>query len=92
VSASGGATATFVYDGDGNRVLTTVGTTTTAFIGNHTEWNVTNQEMTRYYLAGGQRVAFRVIKSKVEMVIWCVDPLKGRGQASGRNLRTELRL
>jgi RHS repeat-associated protein len=36
---------------------------TIAFIGNHTEWNVTNQEMTRYYLAGGQRVAFRVIKS-----------------------------
>lgn len=33
------------------------------FIGNHTEWNVTAQELTRYYLAGGQRVAFRVIKS-----------------------------
>lgn len=36
---------------------------TTAYIGGHTEWNVTAQEMTRYYLAGGQRVAFRVIKS-----------------------------
>ena len=36
---------------------------TTAFIGNHTEWNVSTQEMTRYYLAGGQRIAFRVIKS-----------------------------
>ena len=62
-SVSGTPSATFVYDGDGNRVLTTVGTTTTAYIGNHTEWNVTAQEMTRYYLAGGQRIAFRVIKS-----------------------------
>ena len=62
-SITGNVNATFVYDGDGNRVLTTVGTTTTAYIGNHTEWNVTTQEMTRYYLAGGQRVAFRVIKS-----------------------------
>jgi RHS repeat-associated protein len=62
-AVTGTPSATFVYDGDGNRVLTTVGTTTTAYIGGHTEWNVSTQEMTRYYLAGGQRVAFRVIRS-----------------------------
>ena len=63
VTGTASATSVFVYDGDSNRVKSTINTTTTAFIGNHTEWNVSTQEMTRYYLAGGQRVAFRVIKS-----------------------------
>jgi len=62
-SVTGTPSATFVYDGDGNRVKTTINGVTTAYIGNHTEWNVSTQEMTRYYLAGGQRIAFRVIKS-----------------------------
>jgi RHS repeat-associated protein len=59
VSASGGATATFVYDGDGNRVKSTINTTTTAFIGNHTEWDVASSSLTRYYYAGSTRVAMR---------------------------------
>ena len=62
-AVTGTPSASFVYDGDGNRVLSTINGVTTAYIGNHTEWNVTAQEMTRYYLAGSQRVAFRIIKS-----------------------------
>jgi hypothetical protein len=37
---SGAATATFVYDGDGNRVKGTVGGVTTVYIGSHFEWMV----------------------------------------------------
>ena len=33
-----GVSASFVYDGDGNRVKGTVGSTTTAYIGNYFEW------------------------------------------------------
>ena len=54
--------ATFVYDGDGNRVKSTINTTipvTTAFIGNHTEWDVASSSLTRYYYAGSTRVAMR---------------------------------
>ncbi len=36
-NVSGGATATFTYNGDGNRVKSTVGSTTTAYIGNYLE-------------------------------------------------------
>ena len=35
---SGAATATFVYDGDGNRVKGTVNGVTTTYIGNYLEW------------------------------------------------------
>ena len=62
-AVTGTPSASFVYDGDGNRVLSTINGVTTAYIGSHSEWNVTAQEMTRSYLAGSQRVAFRVIKS-----------------------------
>jgi len=51
--------ATFVYDGDGNRVKSTIGTITTAFVGNHTEWEVASSSLTRYYYAGSTRVAMR---------------------------------
>jgi hypothetical protein len=36
---SGAATATFVYDGDGNRVKGTVSSVTTTYIGNYYEWS-----------------------------------------------------
>ena len=54
--------ASFEYDGDGKRVKSTVnGTTTTYFIGNYYE--VTNpganETITKYYYAGGQRIAMR---------------------------------
>jgi len=50
--------ATFVYDGDGKRVKSTInGTTTTYFVGSHYE--VTNGVVTKYYYAGAQRIAMR---------------------------------
>ena len=60
VSVSGGVTAAFVYDGDGQRVISTLGTTTTGFVGDHTEWQVgAANQPTRYYNAGGLRLATR---------------------------------
>jgi hypothetical protein len=38
VSVSGAVTATFVYDGDGNRVKGTIGGVTTAYVGDYYEW------------------------------------------------------
>ncbi len=58
VQKNGGTAATFVYDGDGNRVKTTVGGVTTAYVGNHYEVDGTTTRT--YYYAGGQRVAMRV--------------------------------
>jgi RHS repeat-associated protein len=54
---SGGASATFVYDGDGNRVKGTVGGVTTLYIGNYFEW--TSAGNTKYYYHGAQRLAMR---------------------------------
>jgi len=54
---SGGASASFVYDGDGQRVAQTINDVTTYFIGNYYE--VTNGVVTKYYYAGGQRIALR---------------------------------
>ena len=51
--------ATFVYDGDGNRVRSSVNGVTAAFVGNHTEWDVATSSLTRYYYAGSTRVAMR---------------------------------
>jgi YD repeat-containing protein len=62
VTGTASATSVFVYDGDGNRVKSTINTTnpvTTAFIGNHTEWDVASSSLTRYYYAGSTRVAMR---------------------------------
>jgi RHS repeat-associated protein len=53
--------ATFVYDGDGKRVKSTLttdaGVTTTYFVGNYYE--VTGTQVTKYYYAGSQRIAMR---------------------------------
>ncbi|MDZ7414243.1 MAG: RHS repeat-associated core domain-containing protein, partial [candidate division KSB1 bacterium] len=57
VGVSGGASASFVYDGDGKRVKATVGSTTTVYIGNYYEQ--TGAGVTRYYYAGSQRIALR---------------------------------
>jgi len=54
---SGGASANFVYNGDGQRVKQKVGATTTVFIGNYYEQ--TGSNVTKYYYANGQRVAMR---------------------------------
>ena len=44
---------------DDNRVLGTVAGVTTAYVGNHYEYNVTAATSKRYYYAGGARVAMR---------------------------------
>jgi len=53
--------ATFVYDGDGRRVKSVMGSETILFIGAHFEIKNpgSGQEVTKYYFAGGQRVAVR---------------------------------
>jgi RHS repeat-associated protein len=59
VQVSGAATASFVYDGDGKRVLAIEGGTTTVFIGNYFEWSGTAVNAVRYYYAGTTRLAMR---------------------------------
>jgi hypothetical protein len=56
---SGAATASFVYDGDGKRVLSIENGTTTVFIGNYFEWTGTAANAARYYYAGTTRLAMR---------------------------------
>jgi YD repeat-containing protein len=57
VSGPNGLNATFIYDGDGRRVKSVIGSTTTWFVGNMYE--VTDGVVTKYYYAGGQRIATR---------------------------------
>jgi len=52
-----GVDATFVYDGDGQRVKSTIGGVTTYFVGAHYE--LTGAVVTKYYFAGTQRIAMR---------------------------------
>ena len=59
VSVDGAAALDFVYDGDGQRVKVTTGSTTTAYIGNYYEWSVDSSTPTKYYYAGAMRVAMR---------------------------------
>ena len=54
---SGAATASFIYDGDGNRVKGTVSGTTTVYIGNYFEW--TSAGNTKYYYHGATRLAMQ---------------------------------
>ena len=49
--------ATFVYDGDGRRVKSTINSTAIFFVGAHYE--VSGSTVTKYYFAGPQRVAMR---------------------------------
>ena len=59
-AVSGEATATFVYDGDGNRVKATVNSVTVVYIGIYYEWSGTPSTMVSYYYAGSVRIAMRV--------------------------------
>jgi RHS repeat-associated protein len=60
VGVSGSATASFVYDGDGQRVKGTAGGTTTVNIGASFEWSGSTSTMKRYYYSGSVRIAVRV--------------------------------
>jgi RHS repeat-associated protein len=53
----GGVTTTNVYDGDGNRVKRTVGSTTTIYINQYYE--KTGTEVTTHYYLGGKEIALR---------------------------------
>ena len=55
--ASPSFSATFAYDGDGNRIKATVGGVSTSYIGTHFEWT---GSMVKYYYAGGQRLGMRI--------------------------------
>jgi len=56
-SVSGGATASFAYDGDGNRVKGTVNGVTTVYVGNYYE--LSDSTTRTYYYAGSTRVAVK---------------------------------
>ena len=58
-AVSGAASATYVYDGDGVRVKSAAGGTTTVTIGSHFEWTGSSSTMKRYYEAGGSRIGMR---------------------------------
>jgi hypothetical protein len=73
---SGATTATFVYDGDGNRVKGTVGGVTTTYIGNYFEWKSSTSNMVKYYYAGTTRVAMRTGYGSVTTgLLWLFERL-----------------
>ena len=57
-TVSGATSASFLYDGDGNRVKSVLGGVTTYYVGNYYEY-VNSSTTKKYYYAGGQRVAMR---------------------------------
>jgi RHS repeat-associated protein len=57
VGVSGAATASFLYDADGQRVKGTAGGVTTAYVGGYYEKS--GSTIRKYYTLGGQRVAMR---------------------------------
>ncbi len=59
IGIGGGLSASFVYDGDGNRVKGVVGALTRTYIGNYFEWTGSTDTMKRYYYAGSVRVAVK---------------------------------
>ncbi len=59
VTVTGGVTANFAYDGDGNRVQGLMGGVATVYIGNYFEWSGLTSTMKSYYYAGSTRVAMR---------------------------------
>jgi len=63
VKKNGSVVATLVYDGDGQRVKTTFGSTTTVYVGGYYEQQ--GSTIRKYYYAGGQRMAMRVGTSTV---------------------------
>jgi RHS repeat-associated protein len=54
-----GVVTRFTYDGDGHRVLQTIGSATTMYLGSQYEKDITSGTVTTYYYAGGQRIALR---------------------------------
>ena len=59
VGVTGTPSASFTYNGDGVRVKSVVGSSTTVFIGEYLEWTGSTATMKSYYYAGGRRIAMR---------------------------------
>ncbi len=57
--SGGGLSASFVYDGDGNRVKGTIAGVSTVYISNTFEWTGSTSTMKKYFYASGVRVAMR---------------------------------
>ncbi len=55
--SGGGSSASFVYDGDGNRVKATIDGVTTYYVGRHYEYR-NSSTYTKYFFAGNELVAF----------------------------------
>ena len=60
--SGGGVTASYTYDADGNRVKAVIGSNTTVYVGAIYEQMTSggSTTITKYYQAGGQRIALRV--------------------------------
>jgi hypothetical protein len=86
-----------VYDGDGRRVKTTFGSSTTshpssplrAGVGDYFEWTGSTSTMVKYYYASGQRVALRK-GSTTRYWLLTDHPSPSSGQALSTAFRTEL--
>ena len=57
LTVTGGST--YYYDGDGNRVKEIDGSTTTVYINQYYEKNITTSEITTHYYLGGKQIAVR---------------------------------
>ncbi|MDY6833274.1 MAG: RHS repeat-associated core domain-containing protein [Chloroflexota bacterium] len=57
--SGGSETTTFVYDGDGNRVLKTENGETLLYVNQYYEKNLTTGEETSHYYLGGREIAYR---------------------------------
>jgi RHS repeat-associated protein len=57
--ASGRNISTFVYDGDGNRVMKIEGDQTTIYVNQYYEKNITTGNVTSHYYLGGKEVAYK---------------------------------
>ena len=93
---TGAASATFVYDGDGNRhesiktraVKATVGTTT-AYVGNYFEWTGSTSTMKKYYYAGATRVAMRTGSSTINFLLGDHSLTKVRDRLGSQAITTD---
>ena len=61
--------ASFVYNGDGARVQSTISGVVTTFVGNRLEWSGSATTMKKYYYAGSQRVAMRTGSSTLNFIL-----------------------
>jgi RHS repeat-associated protein len=69
VSVNGAVTASFIYNGDGNRVKGMIGSTTITYVGNYLEWKTSTSDMVKYYYAGSTRVAIRTGSSTLNFLL-----------------------